>query len=93
MFDEGMAILHQGLPREWPGDDGCTREALRQLPKLPREKVVADLGCGPGRQTLVPAKTLDTRVIAIDLHQAYLGQLKESATAEGVSHLIEAALR
>ena len=52
-----IALLHQGLPREGPGDDGCTREALRRLPELRPEAVVLDLGCGPGGQTLVLAKT------------------------------------
>ncbi len=89
MFDAGMEILHRELPREGPGDDRCTREALRRLPALPPEPVVVDLGCGPGRQTLVLAKELGTRVIAVDLHQPYLDQLEESATAQGVSHLIE----
>jgi cyclopropane fatty-acyl-phospholipid synthase-like methyltransferase len=89
MSNEGMALLHQGLPREGPGDDSCTREALRRLPAVRDHAVVLDLGCGPGRQTIVLARMLNTRVIAVDLHQPNLDQLRLSATAEGLSHLIE----
>jgi SAM-dependent methyltransferase len=84
-----LAILHQDLPREGPGSDECTREALSRLPPLPPNGVVVDLGCGPGRQTLVLAKTLNTRVIAVDIHRPYLEQLSRSVTAEGLSQLIE----
>jgi SAM-dependent methyltransferase len=89
MSQDAMFILHQGLPREGPGADGCTREALGRLPALPREPVVLDLGCGTGRQTLVLAKALNARVTAVDLHQPFLDQLNRSATAQGLAHLIE----
>jgi serine/threonine-protein kinase HipA len=51
---------------------------------------VIDLGCGPGRQTLLLARMLNTRVVAVDLNQPYLDQLSRSANAGGLSHLIEA---
>lgn len=89
MSQAAMAILHRDLPREGPGDDGCTKEALRRLPPLPAQPVTIDLGCGPGRQTLVLARALHTRVIAIDLHQPYLDQLRRDATDQGLSPLIE----
>ena len=85
---EPVAVLHQRLPREGPGNDQCTREALNRLPVLAPGANALDLGCGPGRQTLVLAKSLKTRVIAVDSHQPYLDQLKRSATAEGLSQLI-----
>jgi cyclopropane fatty-acyl-phospholipid synthase-like methyltransferase len=89
MTHESMAILHLGLPREGPGDDDCTREALRRLPPLPPDPIVLDLGCGPGRHTLVLARVLTAHVIAIDLHQPYLDQLNRDATTDGLSHRIE----
>jgi cyclopropane fatty-acyl-phospholipid synthase-like methyltransferase len=89
MTHESMAILHLGLPREGPGDDNCTREALRRLAPLPPDPIVLDLGCGPGRHTLVLARMLCAHVIAIDLHQPYLDQLNRDATTLGLSHLIE----
>jgi hypothetical protein len=45
---------HRDLPREGPGTDECTQEALRLLPPLPPQPRVLDLGCGPGAQTLDP---------------------------------------
>jgi SAM-dependent methyltransferase len=88
-MQDAMAVLHQGLTREGPGDDACTQEALARLPALPPHPVVLDLGCGPGRQTLVLARTLNTRVIAVDVHQPYLDQLSQSAADQGLSHLIQ----
>ncbi len=86
---ESIALLHQGLPREGPGSDDCTREALSRLPVMAPGGVVLDLGCGPGRQTLVLAKTLNTPVIAVDIHRPYLDQLSHSAVIDRLSQLIE----
>ena len=81
--------LLEGLPRQGPGSDACTRAALDRLPPLPPAPRVLDLGCGAGRQTLVLAEALQTRVVAIDLHQPFLDQLRASARARGLSHLVE----
>ncbi len=89
MSREAVAILHQDLPREGPGDDASTLEALRRLPPLPENPVVVDLGCGPGRSSLVLASALYARVVAVDLHQPYLFQLERCAIALGLAHLIE----
>jgi serine/threonine-protein kinase HipA len=86
---EAFLTLHQGLPREGPGHDDATREVLVRLPPLPANPVVFDLGCGPGRQTLVLARVLKTRIVAVDLHQPFLDQLASSAVAQGLSSLIE----
>ena len=88
-MDETTAILHAGLPREGPGSDGSTRAALARLPPLPPAPVIVDLGCGPGRQSLVLARAIGAKVIAVDLDQRYLDQLSRSAAAEGLAHLIE----
>jgi SAM-dependent methyltransferase len=81
--------LHQGLPREGPGSDECTREALRRLPALPPSPSVLDLGCGPGKQTRVLARELGCRITAVDLHEPYLQELREAAAGEGLSALID----
>ncbi len=86
---ETLTTLHQGLPREGPGRDDCTREALRRLGRLPVHPVVFDLGCGPGRQTLVLARELNTRIVAVDCHLPYLDQLARGAEAEGLAPLVE----
>jgi SAM-dependent methyltransferase len=86
---EAFFRLFEGLPRQGPGSDACTREALRRLPELPAAPRVLDLGCGAGRQTLVLAEALRTKVAAVDNHQPFLDQLRASAHARGLGHLIE----
>lgn len=81
--------LFEGLPRQGPGSDAWTRAALGGLPPLPPAPRVLDLGCGAGRQTLVLAEALQTRVRAVDLHQPFLDQLNESARARGLADLVE----
>jgi SAM-dependent methyltransferase len=82
--------LFEGLPRQGPGSDACTRAALRRLPELPAAPRVLDLGCGSGRSALVLADALRTKVIAVDNHQPFLEQLRASARARGLDELIEA---
>jgi serine/threonine-protein kinase HipA len=89
MLGEAFMLLHTDLPREGPGSDDCTREALRRLrPFLPNSPVVLDLGCGPGRQTLVLARELGTTVTAVDAHAPFLKQLEANAAARGLGHLV-----
>ena len=90
MADEDAFFrLFEGLPRQGPGSDACTREALGRLPPLQARPRVLDLGCGAGRQTLVLADVLRTKVIAVDLHQPFLDQLEASAHARDLAHLVE----
>jgi serine/threonine-protein kinase HipA len=89
MLGDAFLLLYSDLPREGPGSDDCTREALRRLrPLLPPSPRVLDLGCGPGRQTLVLARELDTSITAVDLHAPFLARLEADAAARGLSHLV-----
>lgn len=90
MTSEPLFRLHAGLPRQAPGSDACTREALARLSPLPDRPRVADLGCGPGRSALVLAETLQTRVVAIDLHAPFIDELRAHARARGLEQLIDA---
>ena len=85
-----MFRLFEGLPRQGPGSDACTREALRRLPARPQTPRVLDLGCGSGRAALVLAEELRTGVVAVDIHQPFLDQLQATARERGLDHLIEA---
>ncbi|HOZ48059.1 MAG TPA: class I SAM-dependent methyltransferase [Candidatus Hydrogenedentes bacterium] len=85
---EALFRLFTGLPRGGPGTDRATREALDRLPALPANPRVLDIGCGPGKQTLVLAHELHTPIIAMDIHRPFLEQLDAAARAEGVDHLI-----
>ncbi len=89
MLPDAFHLLHQGLPRQAPGSDASTRRAIELLPALPRNPRVLDLACGPGAHTLVLAKTLHTRVTAIDIHEPFLDQLNKSAAERGLASLIE----
>ena len=88
-MSEALFRLFETLPRQGPGSDACTCEALRRLPPLPAAPRVLDLGCGAGASTLVLAATLRTRVIAVDMHQPFLDQLRATAQTRGLAPLIE----
>lgn len=88
MTANAFFTLYSDLPRLGPGSDACTLEALRRLP-LPPSPRVLDLGSGTGRQTLVLAEALYTRVTAVDLHRPYLERLEREARERGLSALIE----
>ncbi|MGB0714901.1 MAG: class I SAM-dependent methyltransferase [Phycisphaerae bacterium] len=85
---EAIYYLHTDIPRESPGSDDATRKALSRIPSLPEDARVMDLGCGPGRASLVLATSLNTHVTAVDLHEPYLQRLAESAKRGGLEQLI-----
>jgi ubiquinone/menaquinone biosynthesis C-methylase UbiE len=58
------------------------------IPDLPDEPQILDLGCGPGRQTLVLARETGGHVTAIDLVPPFLEQLEERARAAGLAERI-----
>jgi serine/threonine-protein kinase HipA len=89
MSDNPLFLLHSGMPRQGPGSDESTREALRRLGPLPGSPRVLDLGCGPGKQTRVLARELGVPVAAVDLHAPFLQELEEAAAREGVAHLVQ----
>jgi|WetSurMetagenome_2_1015567.scaffolds.fasta_scaffold100801_1 SAM-dependent methyltransferase len=97
-------IFHRSLPRHGPGDEASTVKALQLLgllgdeaapaPRTPSSASlsVLDVGCGTGAQTMVLAKRLDARIVALDFHQNFLDELTLRAGAEGVPAKIEARL-
>ncbi len=76
--------LHCDLPREGPGDDESTLRALAMCTELPDRPDILDVGCGPGMQTLALASATDGIISAVDMHEAFLDQLRERAEAAGV---------
>jgi SAM-dependent methyltransferase len=80
--------LHDHLPRQAPGSDTTTRRLLdlaRPWPDAPR---IIDIGCGPGRSSLVLAHETRGHVTAVDLHVPFLDELSAAATAAGVTERI-----
>ena len=75
--------IHKDLPKESPGGDEYTRQALQMLPPLYQPNIL-DIGCGPGSQTLELARLTDGHIRAIDTHQPFLDCLQAQATALGL---------
>lgn len=76
--------LHSDLSQEGPGDNKSTIQALRLIKNLPDNPNILDVGCGPGRQTMVLANETDGFITAIDTHQPFLDEVEKRATSENV---------
>ena len=81
--DDFFWQIHQGLPREGPGDIASTRRALSYL-RLPQAPDLLDIACGPGMQTIELARMTDGRITALDTHQPFLDEVKHRAVAAGL---------
>lgn len=81
--------VHSGLPRENPGDDETTKKAYQMLGNLPEYPRILDVGCGSGAQTVALAKLSRGRIIALDIHQPFLEDLKRKAAEANVSNRIQ----
>lgn len=79
--------LFDGLPQHAPGSDASTARALALVPHEPRR--ILDLGCGPGRQTLVLARETDARITAVDVSEPSLAWLRRRAAADALGGRIE----
>lgn len=84
-----MLTMHEGLPRQGPGDNACTRKAFQMLTALPEHPEILDIGCGSGMQTIELARTCpNCRITATDIHQPFLDDVAERAEAAGVAERI-----
>ncbi len=81
-------LLFANMDKLSPGDDSITLYVLRSLPQH-RFEVVVDAGCGAGRQTLVLASELKTRIEAVESYQPFLDRLKRRAKEKGLAHLLK----
>ncbi|MEB3278538.1 MAG: class I SAM-dependent methyltransferase [Lyngbya sp.] len=81
--------IHQGLPREGPGNFESTQRAYSSLTDLPPQPLILDLGCGPGMQTFHLLELSNGKIIAVDNHQPFVDQLQEEAVKKGVQNRVE----
>ena len=63
-------------------------KALSLVPGLPARPKVLDVGCGPGRQTLILARETGGEITAVDNHQPYLDELLTRAEKQGFDERI-----
>lgn len=78
--------LHKPNPRQGPGSDEHTRQALELSGLIGRKGLkVADLGCGTGASALVLAEHLDAHITAVDLFPEFLSELTRRAKGRGVA--------
>jgi SAM-dependent methyltransferase len=80
--------IHRGLQKQGPGSDTSTRRALEAVGPLPESPAILDLGCGPGRQTVVLAEETGGTVSAVDLLPPFLEQTEKRAQAAGLGDRI-----
>jgi ubiquinone/menaquinone biosynthesis C-methylase UbiE len=80
--------VQRGLPRQGPGCDESTLQALA-LCRLPERPAILEIGCGPGMQNVELAKAAGGRITAVDTSPEYLHELAERAKAAGVADRID----
>jgi trans-aconitate methyltransferase len=81
-------LLFRGMEKLGPGGNAHTLRVLRLLPKQ-LVHVIVDAGCGAGRQTMVLAKELGTRVHAVDAYEPFLQDLTRRAKEARIEHLVQ----
>ena len=81
--------LHRGLDRQGPGDTDYSDYIISQIPELPTNPRIADIGCGAGVGTLFLADKFRSKVRAVDFSREFLDELEDQAKQRGLEHLIE----
>jgi trans-aconitate methyltransferase len=88
VVNDPVALLFGGMEKLGPGGNDHTLHVLRLLPKQ-KFNVIVDAGCGTGRQTLVLAKTLNTKIHAVDSDERFLTDLMRRARQAGLEHQVD----
>ena len=88
---ELLVDLHRPHARQGPGSHASTLLAL-ELARIDRHRPlrIADLGCGTGSSALVLAEHLDGEIVAVDLFEPFLEELRVRADARNMSARITA---
>lgn len=82
--------IYEAIPRQGPGDRQSTERALGLLPPLTSHHRILDIGCGSGAQTVDLARATAARIVAVDLHEAFVTQLVKRAADQGLGARIQA---
>ncbi len=80
MMDQSFIFtIFEGLPRQGPGDDRCTKKAFERT-GVKADANILDIGCGSGMQTIALAGLCrECRITAVDIYQPFLDVLNERA--------------
>lgn len=76
------------LPRQGPGNDSLTAQALGLIPALPTGAQIADLGCGTCGQTIALARNTQGHITAIDLMSSFVETGRRRVAEAGLSDRI-----
>ena len=88
-YIKALIKLHSDLERLGPGDSSFSDYIIKQLPELPPNPRIADIGCGAGAGALILAKKYRSKVKAVDFSKEFLDQMMHQASQEGLENLIE----
>ena len=80
--------LHTRVPRQGPGSNASTAQALRMLGELPPQLHILDIGCGAGAQTLALADQVNGKIVALDCNQCFLDELRHKINELGLQRKI-----
>lgn len=84
--------IHNGNPREGPGNFESTKRAFEMLADIPEKPIILDVGCGPGKQSFDLAELSKGRIYAIDTHLPYLQRLDEQISDKNMRDQISVQL-
>lgn len=76
------------IPRQGPGEDESTLQALSFMKNLPAKPKILDIGCGSGAQTIALAKAIDCEITALDIQPEILEVLRQNIKAEKLEEKI-----
>jgi len=88
-YIRALIELHRGLERQGPGDRDYSNYIISQLPELPSNPRIADIGCGAGAGTLILADKYRVTVRAVDFSREFLDELEDRAKQRGLENLVE----
>ena len=88
-YIRALVELHRGLERQGPGDTDYSNYIISQIPELPTNPRIADIGCGAGAGTLFLADKFKSKVRAVDFSREFLDELEDRAKQSGLAHLVE----
>jgi len=88
-YMRALIELHRGLERQGPGDTDFSGYIISQIPELPTNPRIADIGCGAGAGTLFLAGKFKSKILAVDFSREFLDELEDRAKQRGFEHLVE----